>query len=80
MIGGGNLLHDPFYGGSVITEAEGNGFYHSEGWNRDYPKLQILTIEDLLTGKQPDMPPSSITFKQAERMGTQNKDQGTLGF
>ena len=64
----------------MTSEAIGKGFYHSEGWNKDYPKLQILTIEDLLTGKQPDMPPSSITFKQAERMGTKNKEQGKLGF
>lgn len=25
----------------------------AEGWNKDYPKLQILTIEDLLDGKHP---------------------------
>ena len=64
----------------MTTEAVGKGFYHSEGWNKDYPKLQILTIEDLLSGKQPEMPPSSITFKQAEKMGAENKDQGMLGF
>ena len=64
----------------MTTEAVGKGFYHSEGWNKDYPKLQILTIEDLLTGKQPDMPPSSITFKQAERIGKEREDQGTLEF
>ena len=64
----------------MTSEAVGKGFYHSEGWNKDYPKLQILTIEELLSGKQPDMPPSSITFKQAEKMGTENKDQGRLGF
>lgn len=64
----------------MTTEAVGKGFYHSDGWGKDYPKLQILTIEELLNGKQPDMPPSSITFKQAERMGSENKDQGMLGF
>jgi hypothetical protein len=26
------------------TEAAAAGFYHSPGWDRDYPKLQILTI------------------------------------
>lgn len=34
----------------MFSEAVGNGFYHSEGWNRDYPRIQILTVEDLLTG------------------------------
>jgi len=30
--------------------------------------MQILTIEDLLNAKELQMPPSSITFKQAERI------------
>ncbi len=62
------------------SEAVGKGFYPSEGWNRDYPKLQILTIEELLTGKQPDMPPSSITFKQAEKMVGSDRNQNSLNF
>ena len=33
------------------TEATGAGFYSSPGWNQDYPRLQILTIADLLEGK-----------------------------
>jgi hypothetical protein len=32
--------------GAVFTA----GFYHSPGWNKDYPKIQILTITDLLDG------------------------------
>jgi site-specific DNA-methyltransferase (adenine-specific) len=52
----------------MTTEAVSAGFYHSEGWHRDFPKMQILTIEDLLNGKELQMPPSSITFKQAERI------------
>jgi site-specific DNA-methyltransferase (adenine-specific) len=43
------------------------GFYHSPGWNRDYPKLQIMTIEQLLSGGEVKMPPNAMTFKQAER-------------
>ncbi len=33
------------------AEAAGAGFYHSPGWNQNYPKLQILTIADLLEGQ-----------------------------
>ena len=44
----------------MTTEAVGKGFYHSEGWHRDYPRLQILTVEELLSGKQVDMPPIFI--------------------
>jgi len=49
------------------------GLYHSPGWDRDYPKLQILTIADLLNGAEVKMPPAAITFKQAERVGSGGK-------
>jgi len=52
------------------TEAASAGFYRSPGWNRDHPKMQILTIAELLEGKQIDMPPirqTSTTFKRAPR-------------
>ena len=39
------------------TEADSEGFYHSP-LGKDYPKIQILTIEQLLAeGKKPDIPP-----------------------
>ena len=37
-------------------EADSQGFYHSP-LGKDYPKIQILTIEQLLEGKKPDIPP-----------------------
>lgn len=50
------------------TEAATAGFYHSDGWNKDYPRLQILTVEELLSGgKEVQMPPNITTFKQAEK-------------
>ena len=56
------------------------GFYHSDGWNKDFPKLQILTVEDLLAGKQVQLPPSLHTFKQAEKIGAPEIDQNELKF
>lgn len=38
------------------TEAVVKGFYHSP-LGKDYPRIQILTIEELLNGKKPDIPP-----------------------
>ena len=64
----------------MLTEALQKGFYHFPGWNRDYPRLQIVTVEDLLNGKSIEMPQTSITFKQAEKMPTKNDDQSTLAF
>ncbi|MFH1337349.1 MAG: DNA methyltransferase [Nanoarchaeota archaeon] len=55
---------------AMRSEAAGAGFYHSPGWNKDYPRIQILTIEQLLGGKTIDYPASdstSTTFKKASR-------------
>ena len=52
------------------AEAAQAGFYHSETWNRDYPRVQILTIAELLAGKGIDMPPIqqvNQTFRRARR-------------
>jgi site-specific DNA-methyltransferase (adenine-specific) len=62
----------------MLTEAASAGFYHSPGWRQDYPKLQILTIEQLLTGTRPQLPPSQMTFKQAERVKESGPAQGKL--
>ena len=51
----------------MLTEATTAGFYKSPGWHTDYPRLQILTIEDLLHGKAPLIPGSQQTFKQAAK-------------
>lgn len=60
----------------MIQEAASAGFYHSEGWNKNFPKLQILTIEDLLNDKEVEMPPTAITFKQAQKLFSDSKQQG----
>ncbi len=52
------------------TEASGAGFYHSPIWDRNYPRLQVLTVAELLDGRQIDMPPIrqvSTTFRRAPR-------------
>lgn len=57
-------------------EAVSAGFYESEQWRRTYPKIQILTIEELLTqDKKVDMPPEWGTFKQAQRVDPQAEQQ-----
>jgi len=52
----------------MITEAASAGGYHSPGWNRDYPRIQLLTIADLLRGVEVQMPPPFGTFKQAQKV------------
>lgn len=52
---------------AMRTEAASAGFYTSP-WGK-HQRLQILTIEDLLTGKMLDRPPAqaSVTFKRAPK-------------
>ncbi len=47
------------------TAAVTAGFYHSDTWDKDYPRIQILTVADLLHGAEVKMPPRIGTFKQA---------------
>jgi site-specific DNA-methyltransferase (adenine-specific) len=49
-------------------EAVAAGFYHNPLVKRDFPKIQILTIEELLNGAEPKLPIVRGTFKQAERV------------
>lgn len=49
------------------TEAASAGFYYSPGWNRKYPRVQIVTIAELFDGKKPTHPPANVPFKPAKR-------------
>jgi site-specific DNA-methyltransferase (adenine-specific) len=62
----------------MLTEAVQAGFYHSPGWNQEYPRIQIATIQQLLDGATLKLPPSSITFKTAEKAG--GSDDSQLGL
>ena len=65
----------------MTREAVSAGFYESELWQQKYPKLQILTIEDLLNGEGIQMPPSGYgTFKQAQKELKKEGKQGELGI
>jgi site-specific DNA-methyltransferase (adenine-specific) len=63
-----------FYGDNLAImreEAVSAGFYHSPGWNKDYPRIQLLTIEELLHGAEIKMPPQHGTFKEAQQVRMQ---------
>ena len=69
-------LEDPTR--DMRTEAVSAGFYHSEVWQRDYPKIQIRTIEDLLTGNTFDLPPHPSMYQAAQRVRRPEGKQSTL--
>ncbi|MCK4445600.1 MAG: restriction endonuclease [Candidatus Marinimicrobia bacterium] len=60
-------------------EEVSTGYYRSTIWNKDYQKLQIITIKELLDGKRIDYPPkTNITFKKAKKYAPVNQDQLSL--
>ncbi len=53
---------------AMRAEAASAGFYESPGWFKKFPRMQILSIADLLAGKGIDCPPSrqgNVTFRRA---------------
>jgi DNA modification methylase len=60
------------------TEAASAGFYDSPGWKKKYPRLQLLTVGELLGGKRIDYPPSAqvnVTFKKAPKAKDKQAEQ-----
>ncbi len=49
----------------MIKEAAGKGLFRSKTFHRDYPTLQIFTIDDLLSGKLPNLPYQVQAYKKA---------------
>jgi len=62
------------------TEAADAGFYEAP-WGQKYPRLQMLTIADLLDGRTIDMPPmgtmaKNVTHRRAPRQGVESRKDG----
>ncbi|MBU1626498.1 restriction endonuclease [bacterium] len=60
------------------TEAAQKGLYESEVWGKNYPRIQILTIEELFNGKKPEIPGFVPMHKQAQK--TDIGENGELSF
>lgn len=63
----------------IKLEATTAGMYRV--WERDYPKIQIVSIRELLEeGQKPALPPLVLpTLQQAERVKERGGEQMTLG-
>jgi DNA modification methylase len=58
-------LREPTRG--MLEAAEHSGIYTYPVTNGAYPKVQILTVAELLDGNRPDMPTSLLPYFQAQR-------------
>ena len=64
------------------VEAIASGYYHSSIYDKDYPRIQILTVEELFQGKTVDMPPqeqTSVTFAKAPKITQKEGVQPAIG-
>ena len=63
------------------SEAGSAGYYHSDLWQKDYPLIQILTIEEIFAGQGIQMPPSAYgTFKQAGKVKKEDATQDNFNL
>ena len=66
---------------NMVSEGVGEGYYTSPLTGAKFPKLQVLTIEGLLSGKEqpryPRMDAGGLTFKKAKKE-EKPADQGDL--
>lgn len=69
-------LHPPTK--DMLKEATLAGYYHSDRWQKDYPRLQILTIQQLLAGAVVQSPATINPYKKAEVIPPSPPEQGKL--
>ena len=60
-------------------EAAAAGFYHSDLWQRDYAKIQLSTIGEMLEGQGFDLPPRPGDYQPAQRVRRPQGRQAALG-
>ncbi len=64
--------------GPMRTEAASGGFFHSDIWQKDFPKIQIRTISEMLNGEGFDIPPRQPMYQPAQRVVRTEGRQGEL--
>ena len=59
-------------------EAVAAGYWHSEVWQRSYPRVQIRTIQELLDGNGFELPPGPSMLGDGRRLEQPGPPQGQL--
>jgi site-specific DNA-methyltransferase (adenine-specific) len=57
----------------MVKETITKGFYNSPIYNRNYQRLQIITINDLLSDVKPDVPPIISPYKEAKPLSRKSR-------
>ena len=64
--------------GPMRSEAASGGFFHSDLWQREYPKIQLRTVSEMMAGQGFDMPPRRPMYQAAERVRPAEGEQATM--
>ena len=59
-------------------EAAAAGFYHSDLWGREFAKIQLHTVGEMLTGQGFELPPRPVDYQPAQRVRRPQGRQATL--
>ncbi|MCS6875760.1 MAG: hypothetical protein NZM36_02730, partial [Aquificaceae bacterium] len=62
----------------MLEEASKAGFYSCNITGRQFQKVQVVTVEELLSGKRPDIPYQISPYKRAEREDIISTKQNNL--
>ena len=60
-------------------EAAASGFYHSDLWARDFPKIQLRTVGEMLSENGFELPPRPADYQPAQRVRRPQGRQARLG-
>ena len=71
-------LDPPFNSNRSYNVLTGHRVRASEGWNRDYPCIQMHTIEQPIAGETFSYPQANVTLTRAEREEQAEGEQGKL--
>ena len=63
---------------AMRSEAAGSGLFHSDLWDRDYPRIQLRTIGDMLSGQGFELPPRPAAYQPAQRVRRAQGQQAPL--
>ncbi len=64
--------------GPMRSEAASGGFFHSDLWQREFPKIQLRTVSEMLGGHGFDLPPRPPGYQPAPRVRRAQGRQGAL--
>ncbi|MFF8032464.1 DNA methyltransferase [Streptomyces sp. NPDC016626] len=64
---------------AMVDAANHSGVYTYPVNGQNYPKVQIITVEDLLKGKRPNLPTAMLPYFQAQRRYEATHQQMTFG-